>query len=78
MQDPTKQEMLEYLSGIGADDFDAEVAIYAFAEAWHGGQSSNLYSALSTSDFRPGPLWRIENDEAHYYMTELESNYATA
>jgi hypothetical protein len=35
--------------------FDVEEAAYYLAAHWHGGQSSNLYSALSTSPFRPGP-----------------------
>src|SRR5215471_2402138 len=45
--DPTRKEMLAYLAGVasdyGADDFEVEEAIYAFASAWHGGQGSNLY-----------------------------------
>lgn len=38
------------------DDFDREEAIYWFASDWHGGQDSNLYSVLSTSMFKPGPM----------------------
>ena len=34
--------------------FSAECAIYWFAYAYHGGQWSNLYSALSTSAYHPG------------------------
>ena len=33
-----------------------EEAIYWFANFNHGGQWSNLYSVLSTSPFRPGPI----------------------
>ncbi len=40
-----------------ADDFDKEEAIYCFASDWHGGQSSNLYSVLCNSPFKPGPVW---------------------
>jgi len=52
LSDPTREEMLTALSG--ADEFDIEAAIYWFANDWHGGQFSNLYSALSTSPYRPG------------------------
>ncbi len=63
IQDPTKEEMVQFLTrefGRMADDkqafrFDMEGAIYWFASHYHGGQWSNLYSALSTSHFRPGP-----------------------
>ena len=65
--DPTREEMESHLkeSGKGFDDpneeeaneFDRQEAIHYFATLYHGGQSSNLYSALSTSKFRPGPLW---------------------
>lgn len=57
-KDPTAEEMREYLQDIYGDelcDFDMEGAIYWFAYSWHGGQNSNLYSALSTSEFHPGP-----------------------
>lgn len=60
MKDPTREEMLEFLaplaSQIGADNFDIEAAIWWFACDNHGGQWSNLYSALSTSPFSPSPL----------------------
>ena len=58
MRDPTYREMFDYLAGNagGEDDirFDIEEAIYWFAADYHGGQGSNLYSALSTSEFSPG------------------------
>src|SRR5579862_1882459 len=62
IQDPTKEEMFNYLQSLfgkeeGFRD-DAEVAIYWFANFYHGGQSSNLYSVLSTSRFNPGPIAR--------------------
>ena len=60
-----------------ADDFDIEGAIYWFANDYHGGQWSNLYSALSTSEFRPGPLANgpePESMEADLYA-ELVATY---
>lgn len=60
MRDPTADEMREFLAAqfqpdtAGGLDFDTEEAIYWFASGWHGGQRSNLYSALSTSEFKPG------------------------
>jgi hypothetical protein len=38
------------------EEFDREEAIYWYAANYHGGQWSNLYSVLSTSEYRPGPL----------------------
>jgi len=56
--DPTKRDMKVFLlrryrGEEGASD-SAEIAIYYFAALYHGGQGSNLYSALSTSPYRPG------------------------
>jgi len=46
-------------------EFDIAAAIYWFASDYHGGQNSNLYSALSTSDYRPSPMHSsIEDDES--------------
>lgn len=64
--DPTRAEMLKTLVRAfraprwdRADwKFDIEAAIYWFSDNWHGGQWSNLYSALSMSPYRPGPLCR--------------------
>ena len=60
LQDPTKDEMFNYLHSLYGNEEgfkdDAEVAIYWFANFYHGGQSSNLYSVLSTSRFNPGPI----------------------
>ncbi len=55
-QDPTREEILSYLANYEGDEFDKEEAIYWFANDWHGGQWSNLYSVLSTSEYRPGPM----------------------
>ena len=57
--DPTRNEMLAFLCGFypyEVEQFDREEAIYWFAYAWHCGQGSNLYSALSTSPYKPSPL----------------------
>ena len=57
--DPSRQEMIDYIRkvyGREADEFDMEEAIYWFSNDYHGGQSSNLYSALSMSEYRPGPM----------------------
>lgn len=59
MKDPTIEDMRAFLSAnaayLEASEFDVEEAIYWFAYEWHGGQSSNLYSALCQSQFSPGP-----------------------
>jgi hypothetical protein len=64
--DPTREEMIEYLQHVYSglldrSSFDdaVEPAMYWFANFNHGGQSSNLYSVLSTSPYNPG---RMENE----------------
>ena len=61
-KDPTAAELLAHTEtlreDLGSDagpawDFSVACAIYWFANDWHGGQGSNLYSALSTSKYRP-------------------------
>jgi len=42
------------------DDFSAAEAIHAYCSLNHGGQGSVLYSLLSQSEFKPGPLWSEE------------------
>jgi hypothetical protein len=59
--DPTRTEMLEYLTSITdldpeTDEFDREEALYWFASDYHAGQWSNLYAALGASLFHPGPM----------------------
>lgn len=60
--DPDKNEMLTFLQTTFGNEegfeFDAEAAIYWFANFNHGGQNTNLYSALSMSEFNPGPMSR--------------------
>ena len=57
-QDPTAEEMRAFLATLPSDgenvEFETEEAIYWFASYYHSGQSSNLYSALSMSEYRPG------------------------
>ncbi len=67
MKDPTREEMLEaakILKNLIGDgfEFDFEVAVYWFSNDWHGGQFSNLYCVLSTSEYRPG---RMETGIGH-------------
>lgn len=66
--DPTREEMLKFLqSQFGSEEGwqdEAEVAMYWFANFNHGGQSSNLYSVLSTSPFSPGPIARGPQPES--------------
>jgi hypothetical protein len=69
-----KEEMVNYLrqmfSGLSDGeniDFDIEGAIYWFAADNHQGQSSELYSILSTSEYHPGlmefsPMQRVSYD----------------
>jgi len=69
--DPSREEMIEHIRkvyGREADEFDIEEAIYWFANDYHGGQSSNLYSALSTSEYRPG---RMSNGPEEGSMGEM-------
>jgi hypothetical protein len=56
--DPTTKEMLDYLSPLLPEAYEADLheAIYWFAADYHGGQWSNLYSALCSALFRPGPI----------------------
>lgn len=62
IKDPSKEEMITFLKksyGSEPEFLDtAEIAMYWFANHYHGGQWSNLYSVLSTSRFRPGPIAR--------------------
>jgi hypothetical protein len=57
--DPTKEEMIDFLMQEYRNDYDefsAEEAIYWYGYDYHGGQNSNLYSALSTSQYKPSRL----------------------
>jgi len=81
IKDPTGDEMRAFLRdlfGPELDAFDIEGAIYWFASDYHGGQWSNLYSVLSTSQFRPGPISTGPEPEsmASDAYAALESEYA--
>lgn len=82
MLDPTREEMLKLLEaspeGQYSDEFEREAAIYWFSSDWHGGQWSNLYSACSTSPYKPSILAKgIESEEglAGELYQLLESTY---
>lgn len=76
-----KTEMVKHLKSWGgpeANDFDIEAAIYWFANDYHGGQDTELYSILSTSKFKPGPTHRSVKDEgetAEMMYEELEKKF---
>lgn len=55
-KDPSYKEMVEHLSSYdkALDEVTIAAAIYHFAASHHGGQSSNLYEALSNSPYKPG------------------------
>lgn len=74
-----KEEMVSFLQnhfGSEIDESDIEVAIYYFARDYHSGQSSELYSILSTSEYRPGPMSDLESEgdmvELCYNLLEEE------
>ena len=79
--DPTKEEMINFLetkfqglldpAEAESNEFDMETAIYWFAHDYHGGQWSNLYSVLSTSEFKPSPLERGVRDLESGTATEM-------
>lgn len=64
MSDPTKVEIYRTIISVFKNilkregkskwKFDVESAIYWFCNDYHGGQTSNLYSILSTSKYQPG------------------------
>jgi hypothetical protein len=73
--DPTRDEMLAFLETTGVEDeFDREEAVYWFAANYHGGQSSNLYEALSMSPYAPGLATNEPDDDFAYDL--LISEYA--
>lgn len=76
MRDATRDEMLDVIKSnntINEDDvFDMEEAIYWFANDYHGGQGSDLYSALCASPFRPGAASNLEpGSMAERYYDDL-------
>ena len=87
MQDPTDKEMRDHIATAFAglmdphdkesNEFDIAEAIYWFAGNYHGGQWTNLYSVLSTSDYRPGPMTDGPEPDSQSAMiySELESEF---
>lgn len=79
-RDPDRDTLIEWLGNtpgdLEADEFDIEQAIYWFAASWHGGQWSNLYSVLSTSQYRPGAIENgCDPDSVAFDLyQQLESN----
>ena len=74
-----KMKMKNYLIhnfGISYED-EAEIAIYWFASRWHGGQTSELYSILSTSPYTPGPSTDLttEDETIQDMYHALENNF---
>lgn len=81
IQDPTFEEMKEHIASLPLasefDSFDVAEAIYAFASDHHGGQFSNLYSAISLCGFNPGMCWREpQSFTAQYVYEALQLRYA--
>ena len=77
MRDPSRNEMIAFLRAdpyvreFENPEFDIEEAIYWFAYDFHGGQWSNLYSALSTSEFHPGP-YAFQPEQPYLYDILVE------
>ena len=68
-----KEKLVFFLKGSFGNseeytDSTIEAAIYFYAEHYHAGQHSDLYSILSTSPFSPGPLFTVEKDEIIFSM----------
>jgi len=78
--DPTLNEMLEALQLVTDADatecVDCQMAAYWFAADYHGGQSSNLYSALSTSPYTPSPSESGPSDVASFLYGTLVSEFS--
>jgi len=75
MQDPTKKEIRAAVNHLdfGEDfEFDFEATCYWFANFYHSGQSSNLYSVLSTSEYTPGMMETGPDNESSVYNIYLE------
>lgn len=82
IQDPTRDEMIAFLLSrpcrSDEDRDSAEVAAYWFASEWHGGQFTNLYSALSTSPYSPGPCMTLKKEDeiVRDMVCDLEEEFA--
>ena len=76
-RDPTITEMRQALAKDmpELDDFDREAAIWWFAADYHGGQWSNLYAALSASQYRPGACEGSCPEEAQLAYNALVAGF---
>lgn len=78
-QDPTLEELRTFIDALPfaeeRTEFDREEAIYWFAYSWHAGQESNLYSALSQSEFIPGPCTTGPEETARMIIEDLEGEF---
>jgi hypothetical protein len=82
IEDPTRRRMLQHLSQVYdlteyADD--AEIAMYWFANDYHGGQWSELYGVLCNSPYKPGVMTcsvKQEDALAGLMYSELEIEFA--
>lgn len=80
MRDVTFEEMKTFLLTLKiyeASEFDIAQAIYWFSNNWHGGQFTNLYSAICESCYNPSPIEsEPSTDEvAGMLIEELESAF---
>jgi hypothetical protein len=58
---------------VGTDNyFDAAQGLYWYAADYHEGQSSDLYSILSTLDYHPGAMESKPDEEGMVFYMELE------
>lgn len=74
--DPTAKEMRDFLrKHPEADEFEIEEAIYWFAYENHRGQGSNLYYALSASEYSPGIARNRASGVARRLQSALESQF---
>jgi hypothetical protein len=85
-KDPTKEEMVKFLHDKYKGhldytdeelEFPIEAAIYWYAYDYHSGQNSNLYSALSTSEYKPGSFYKSIDDTDDDVAQEMYSNLQT-
>lgn len=74
MLDPTRDDLLEECEDMGGI-CDIECAIYYYALMHHTGQNSNLYSVLSTSQYKPGMIERGPIGESLYIYKHLENTF---
>jgi hypothetical protein len=78
---PLKNKIMSYLQRLHGSEFDefaAEAALYWYGYGYHGGQSSDLYSILSTSEYKPSRLANGIEDEdetAQMYYDDIVSQF---